>query len=93
MAIVGGDMVKRVGNGLYQFHLINILFLFAIVTGEDAVGDMEISRHRFVVGNTLWIVAFYNAFNLIGCTYRFFLYYFVVTDDIEHNIRCYDRQP
>ena len=35
---------------LYQFYLVDVLFLFAVVAGQDAVGDMEMGGHGLVVG-------------------------------------------
>ena len=48
---------------LYQFYFVNILFLFAVVAGQDAVGNVEVGLHRFVVGDALRIVTLHDATN------------------------------
>lgn len=71
-----------------EFHFIYVLFHFAVVAGQYAVHHVEVGLHRFVVGDAFGIVAFHDAPYLLRCRYRLLLYYFKVTDDIQHDIRC-----
>ena len=72
---------------LAKLHFAYILFLFAVVAGEDAVGHMEMSGHRLVVGDALGVVALHDAFNLVGCLNGFLLHYLVVAYDVENHSR------
>ena len=75
---------------LYQFHLIDILFLLAVVAGQDTVADVEVGRHRLVVGDALGVVALHNAAYLVRRLYGFLLDDFVVMDDVENDFWGYD---
>ena len=73
-----------------QFHLIDILFLLAVVAGQDTVADVEVGRHRLVVGDALGVVALHNAAYLVRRLYGFLLDDFVVMDDVENDFWGYD---
>ena len=51
------------------------------------VDDFEAGRHRLVVGDALWIVAFHQPDELVGERDAFLLDHFVVADDIEDDVR------
>ena len=46
-----------------DFYFVDVLFLFAVVAGQDAVGNVEVGLHRFVVGDALRIVTLHDATN------------------------------
>ena len=48
---------------------------------------MENSCHRFVVGNTFWITAFYDTFHYIRHNNLLLFHDFIVADDVQLNIR------
>lgn len=73
----------------HKFDFIDVLLLFAIVAGEDAVSHMEVGSHGLVVGDALWIVALNDATNLIRCHYVALLNHLVVADDAKNNIWSY----
>ena len=74
-----------------KFYLIDVLFLLTIMTGQNAVSHMKMGSHGLIIGNTLWIVAFDNADNLVRGIYRLLLYHFVVTNDTEDYFGGYYR--
>ena len=83
------------GERLHQFYLVHYLFLIAVMTFQNPmclVNDMEDRIHRFVVGDALGIVAFYNAPKLVRCHHLLLLYHFIVINDVQHHVRCHDRQ-
>ena len=41
----------------HKFDFIDVLLLFAIVAGEDAVSHMEVGSHGLVVGDALGVSA------------------------------------
>lgn len=60
---------------LYEFNLINILFLVAIMTFNNAIFFiyyMEHGFHRFIICNTLRIIAFDDSLKFVGCNDFFF---------------------
>jgi hypothetical protein len=59
------------------------------VAGQQTVLYVEERLHRFIVGDALGIVAFDDATNLIGSLYGLLLYYLIVADDAEDNLRGY----
>ena len=56
------------------------------------VNDMEDGAHGFVIGDTLRVIAFYNAPKLVRCHHLLLLYHFLVINDVQHHVRCHDRQ-
>ena len=85
-------MNKKIKWDSNEFHFIDILFHLAVVTGEDAVGDMEVRLHRLVVRDALGVVAFHEAVNLVRCNNRFLLYHLVVADDTQNDVGGYDGE-
>ena len=80
---------------LHQFHLIHLLFLITIMALENTslfVNNMEDGIHWFVVCDTFRVVTSYNAPKLIWCYYLLLLYHFIVINDVQHHVRCYNRQ-
>ena len=77
---------------LYQFYLINILFLLAVVACEDTVVDVEVGRHRLVVGDAFGVVTLHDAAYLVGGLYGFLLDDFVVVYDVEDDLGGYDGE-
>ena len=53
---------------------------------------MEMSFHGLIVRYTFWIVALYNAFDLVGSYHSFLFYNLIITNDAENNIRGYNRK-
>lgn len=56
------------------------------------VYDGEIGWHRLVVGDTLGVVAFYDAMQRVWCLNGFFLHHLIVFDGVEDNFWRDDRQ-
>ena len=75
-----------------KFYLIYILLFLAIVAGQNAVSHMKMGSHGLIVGNTLGIVAFDNADNLVRGIYRLFLNNLVVANNAEDNLGGYHGQ-
>ena len=73
--------MRKGGAGLNQLHLIDILFLFTIVAGKDAVSNVEMGGHRLVVGDALGVIALHNALDDCGGLYGFLRDDFIVPDD------------
>lgn len=80
---------------LHEFHVAYILLLVAVVASDGAVclvDYVEDGLHRFVVSDALWVVAFHDSADLVGCGYCFLLHHLVVADYVEHNVWCYDGE-
>ena len=80
---------------LYKFHLVNILLLVAIVALDNAVFlvyHMEDGLHRFVVCDTLGVVALYYALDNIRSSDWFLLHHLIVADDVKHHVRGNDGE-
>ena len=76
----------------HKFDFIDVLLLFTIVAGEDAVGNVEVGSHGLVVGDTLGVVALHDALDDSRGLNGFLLNDLVVTDDVEDNLRGHDRE-
>ena len=83
-------MLFQVGWGrtrwLYQFHLVDVLFLFAVVAGQNAVLHVEVRLHGFVVGDAFRIVALDDAFDVLGWYDGLLLLHLEVLDDVEDDV-------
>ena len=77
---------------LHKFDFVDVLFLFAIVAGEDAVGHVEVGGHGLIVGNALGVVALHDALDLFRGLNGLLLNDLIVTDDVEDDLRCHDRE-
>ena len=53
---------------------------------ECSIYSVEDSCHRLIVGDTLRIVAFYDAFECIRSLHGLFLHDFIVLDDTQTNV-------
>ena len=79
-------------NNLFDNDVVFIDLAFAIMTFDRTsflVDDFEASRHRFVVGDTLRVVAFHQSDDFVWQGYPFLFYHFVIADDIQNYIRSY----
>ena len=82
-------MLIRAWGRLYQFYLLDVLFLVAVTAAEGAVRfvhHMEDGLHRFVVGDANRVVALHDAAQFIGSLHRLLLHHFVVVDDVEDDV-------
>ena len=77
---------------LHKFDFVDILFLFAIVTGEDAVSHVEEGGHGLVIGNALGVVALHDALDDSRGLDGLLLNDLIVTDDVEDNLRCHNGE-
>lgn len=62
------------------------------MAGQDAVGNVEVGLHRFVVGDALRIVTLHDATNLTGCLDGLLLNDLIVADDAEDDVGGNDRE-
>ena len=88
-------LVYSATGRLYQFNLLHFLLFVAVMTFKNTmflVDNMEDSVHRFIISDTLWVIASYNAPKLIRCHNLLLLYHFIVINDVQHHVRCHDRQ-
>ena len=72
---------------LTKFHFADVLLFLAVVAGQNAVGYMEVGRHRLVVRDALGIVALHDALDLVRRLYGFLLHHLVVADDVQDDLR------
>ena len=56
------------------------------MAGQNAVGYMEMSCHRLVVGHALGIIAFHNALDLVRSHDCLLFHHLLVTDETEDDI-------
>ena len=80
---------------LYQFDLVEPDFPVAVATLKDAfvlVEHMEACLHRFVVGDTLMVIALDDAYQFVGHAHFAFFHHFIVLDDAQGGIGRDDRQ-
>ena len=71
--------------GLYELDLVDVLFLLAVVAGQDAVGDVEVGGHGLVVGDTLGVVTLHDALDDLGGLDGLLLDDLIVADDVEND--------
>ena len=72
-----------------EFHLAELLLFVAVVAANDAecsVYGMEDGGHWLVVGDTLRVVAFHDAFQRVRSSDRFLLHDFVVLDNTQSDV-------
>ena len=80
---------------LAKLHFAQFLLLVAVVAAHDAlhlVYGVEEGLHRLVVGDTLRVVALYDALQRIRSLDGLLLYDFVVFDDTQSDVRRNDRE-
>ena len=77
---------------LYFAQLLLFVAVVATYDTEHLVYGMEEGLHRLVVGDTLRVVALYDALQRIRSLDGLLLYDFVVFDDTQSDVRRNDRE-
>ena len=62
------------------------------MTGQDAVGNVEMGLHRLVVGDALGVVALYDTLDFVRGLDGFLLDNFVVADNVEDDFRRHNGE-
>ena len=69
-----------------KFYFVYILLFVTVMTFQYAMGfvhNVEDGMHRFVIGDTLRVVALYDAAKLVGGFHSLFFSNLIVMDDIQ----------
>ena len=77
---------------LYEFYLVDVLLLLAVVAGQNAVGYVEMGGHGLVVGDALGVVALDDALDDGRGLDGLLLYNLVVADDVQDDLRSHDGE-
>ncbi len=77
---------------LTKFYFVDILFLLAVVTSQNAVLNVEVGLHRLIVGNTLGVITLHPALNLRWCNPTALLNHLVVAYNAQYHDRCNYRE-
>ena len=81
---------------LAKLHLAQLLLFVAIMAANDAeclIYCVEDGSHRLIVGDTLRVVALYDALQCVRSLYGLLLYDFLVLDDTQSDVRSHHGEP